>query len=121
MKQICLGEEEAGYFGAGYSETPFAGWYVIQYLDEGVFDLHPANTPVPEGAVVVGTEEGRCTYRELARCTHQQWLRGFRLMQLYGEGTRARLSFDTPRAVNAIALLGGRAVGGSWVALPPPA
>lgn len=114
MKQMCLGEEEAGYFGSGYSETPFAGWYVVRYLEEGRFDLHPAHLSVPDGAIVVGTEETHCTYRALMGRNQRQWVRGFRLMQRYGEG-QAWLSFSTPRAVRAIVSLGGRPDQGQWI------
>lgn len=108
-----LGESEAGYYGVGYSPTPRCGWYVIEKLDTGELDLLPAISPIPDGAVVVGTAESRCGTVDLYGHPHAIWERGRLIAERYNEG--AWLSLGTQEAVQAIVKLGGVPVSGKWL------
>lgn len=108
-----LGASEADYFGVGYSKTPPCGWYVIEHLDTGELDLLPAISPIPDGAVVVGTADKRCGFVDLAGHAHAIWERGRLIADRYSE--RAWLSLGSQEAVSAIVKLGGVPLGGKWL------
>lgn len=108
-----LGEVEGGYYGVGYSKTPPCGWWVIEFLETGELDLLPALSPIPDGAVVVGTAEKRCGTVDLNGHPHAIWERGRLIAERYSEG--AWLSLGTQEAVQAIVKLGGVPLSGKWL------